>query len=313
MRSLIKFFRAIQIQPQPFYNIICQCIAQCVEPVEQPLLFDTAEAFFESVVNLEGVNPGELLSMLCQKFVSASEEDIMLLYALKIITAIIPHIGANVDTIVGAIAEKICMCMAMGVIDDEVCTYCLRFLMNVADINTGSPIFAAAVPILPRFLREVSEEAMMWAWALLSSIIRRIGPPALGPICGSVIQAAMNICHNQECSNAESLSNVAIVMFDVIRILGASFDHDAAELIYKYMTEVIVTADDVIDVQNIGSCVIAILALFPDIGVPEDGQIAGPVFVSNILPAISQITDQEIASVLTGMLQTYEAACASKM
>ena len=294
LRSLRDLFEAIPTPPQPFFDLISGCFKTHPED-ELFLLLDVAAAFFDSVTSLESVDVSQFLQFICGKFMAADPNDLWLIYPLKVIAAVIPKIPQGAGDVVNAIGEKVLLGLQTD--DEEFAYYCLLILSNLMDINPQHPIFPKAAPLIPQHLRLTSSDTQMLAWGIVSAIIRK-QRELFGAICENVVEAALLICENEEYQDSATLCNVALVMFDVIPLLGvAGFSRKNAKVIFNAMLKGLdlASGDDVLDIQNIGCCIMRIISMYDKIEC--DQQV-----IDHLVPYLSQITDEAILAEVKQML-----------
>ena len=295
LRSLLEFFEAVPMPAEPFYSLICGCFEKNPED-EWFLVLDVAAAFCESVTSLESVNVAPFLQFLCEKFMSAQDSDPMLVYPLRVVSAMLPKIPKLADGVIEAIGGK--LLLGFGTTDTELINSALEILSSFMEINPQHPIFESAVPLLPQHLRLCDSTTEVLTWGLVSSIIRKRSD-LFGHICEPVVQAALLICENDEFGESYQLCNVALVMFDVIPILGVeNFSRTNAKIIFNGMLQGLERSSEseILDIQNIGCCMIRIMSMYDKIR-------CDPEVIQNLIPYLHQMEDPALVANIEQMLQ----------
>jgi hypothetical protein len=295
MRCLVDLFRHGSVPAQPYLSVILEALSK-LECDEQMLVYDVADAFCESVTSLEYEDIDEFVNQVVATFVNAGPMDCLIVHSLRVICSILPLVGSRARSIAEEIGQKLLQGLSQ-VSDGELLRYCFEFLSRLLTVDPTSPIFSMSIEYVPLHITTVDRPVMIAVWAYVSDVLRcraDLGNGLIDP----VIQAALSFDGMIE---VDCLSNVALVLFDVLGVCRIGRD-DAERLIEVLMWGLRrigeITEENIIDVQNIGCCLVRTLASNPKLDF--DGSC-----IEKLMPYLEVIENgavrEEVARLLSGL------------
>jgi hypothetical protein len=263
---------------QPYLHFILAGFSR-LDCDEQMLLFLVAESFCENANILEGEDADAFVAEIVKTFVHAGPMDALLVHSLRVICAVLPLVASRARSITEEIAPRLLQGITETT-DTELVRYCLHFMSVLMTMDPASPIFSLCIDSVPLHLSSSDRLLMMGVWAFVSDILRHRSDLASGLI-EPVVQAALTF---ENATDVECLSNVALVLFDVLPVFRVK--HGDAEKLMEMLISGLRAADsmidNMIDIQNLGCCLLRIWVVDPKLDFDES-------WIEKLIPYLESI------------------------